>query len=60
MAVTSKPKKKQNRVIQFLSKEYKYENLILAILAIFNCPWRIDCSRDIASQSRLFLNRRLS
>jgi len=35
MAVTSKPKKKQNRVIQFLSKEYKYENLILAILAIF-------------------------
>ncbi|HOR95564.1 MAG TPA: preprotein translocase subunit SecE [Bacilli bacterium] len=35
MAVTSKPEKKQNRVIQFLSKEYKYENLILAILAIF-------------------------
>ncbi|HPK58737.1 MAG TPA: preprotein translocase subunit SecE [Bacilli bacterium] len=35
MAVTSKPNKKQNRVIQFLSKEYKYENLILAILAIF-------------------------
>ena len=35
MAVISKPEKKQNRVIQFLSKEYKYENLILAILAIF-------------------------
>lgn len=34
MAVV-KTEKKKNRVLEFLSKEYKYENLILVLLALF-------------------------
>ena len=35
MAEVAKTEKKKNRVLEFLSKEYKYENLILVLLAIF-------------------------